>query len=120
MATFTDPNTDTKLPLAVDDYALHPAMTELPSAPQNLWIEMTSLVLVYMTACAMQELDRLLSTPGTIPNEANRSEIITQLEAEIEVHIACCKPVMPAQRLAVTAPRMIVRKMEFVSSGYFQ
>jgi hypothetical protein len=114
-ATFNDLNTDTKLPLAVDDNALHPAMTELPSAPQNLWTEMTSVMLIYMTARTTQELNRLLATPETIPSEAKRREIITQLEAEIEAHTACCNPVIPAQRLTVTVPRMIVRKMEFVS-----
>jgi hypothetical protein len=73
------------------------------------------LVLIYMTSRTTQELSRLLGTPGTIPSEANRGEIITQLEAEIEVHIACCNPMIPAQRLTVTVPRIIVRKMEFVS-----
>jgi hypothetical protein len=114
-ATFNDLNTDTKLPLAVDDNALHPAMTELPSAPRNVWTEMTCPVLIYMTARTTQELNRLLATPGTIPSEVKRREIITQLEAEIEVHMACCNPVIPAQRLTITVPRMIVRKMEFVS-----
>jgi hypothetical protein len=90
-------------------------MTGLPSAPQNVWTEMTSLVLIYMTSRATQELNRLLGTTGTIPSEANRREIITQLEAVIEVHIACYNPVIPAQRLTVTVARMIARKMEFVS-----
>jgi hypothetical protein len=112
-ATFTDVNIDTKLP--VDDNALHPAMTGLPSAPQNVWTEMTSLVLIYMTSRATQELNRLLGTTGTIPSEANRREIITQLEAVIEVHIACYNPVIPAQRLTVIVARMIARKKEFVS-----
>jgi hypothetical protein len=72
-------------------------MTELPSAPQNLWNEITSLALIYMTSRAIQELNRLLDTPGTISSEENRCEIITQLETEIEVHIACSNLVMPAQ-----------------------
>jgi hypothetical protein len=72
-------------------------MTELPSAPQNLWNEITSLALIYMTSRAIQELNRLLDTPGTISSEENRCEIITQLETEIEVHIACSNLVIPAQ-----------------------
>jgi hypothetical protein len=114
-ATFTGLNTDNKLPLAVDDNALHLAMRELPSAPQNVWTEMTSLVLIYMTARTTQELNRLLGTLGTLPSEANRREIITQLEAEIEIHIAYCNPAIPAQRLTVIVPHLKVRKMEFVS-----
>jgi hypothetical protein len=90
-------------------------MRELPSTPQNVWTEMTSLVLIYMTARTTQELNRLLGALGTIPSEANRREIIAQLEAEIEIHIACCNPVIPAQRLTVIVPHLIVRKMGVVS-----
>jgi Fungal specific transcription factor domain len=113
--SFTDLTTDTKLPLAVNDNALHPAMTELPSAPQNVWTEMTPIILVYMTARATQELNGLLSNPGTIPSEVSRSEIINQLKADIEVYLACCNPAIPVQRLTIKVPRMILSRMEFVS-----
>ncbi|KAE9363192.1 hypothetical protein N431DRAFT_490081 [Stipitochalara longipes BDJ] len=113
--TLCDLNTDTRLPLAVDDNALNPAMTELPLAPKNVCTEMTFRVLTFMTSRTMYQWNCLLNNPGTVPSEATRRQLFSELEAQIEAHIACCNPVIPAQRMTMTIPRLIVRRMEFNS-----
>ena len=108
-------NADTRLPLAVDDGALSPAMTELPSAPVNTCTEMTFRLLTFMACRTMYDLGHLIYASGSVPSEAARRQLIKDLEEQIETHTSCCNPVIPTQLLTIKIPRLMVRRMEFTS-----
>ncbi|RFU76916.1 fungal specific transcription factor [Trichoderma arundinaceum] len=113
-------NTDTQLPLAVDDSALTPSMTEPPSAPQGRWTEMTLPVLLYNSAYPMQRLCHMVqgSTPGS--NDAARHQIAHHLETFIEEQLANCNPAIPIQRYTIGIGRIVLRKIKLISRQQWQ
>jgi hypothetical protein len=108
-------NADTRLPLAINDSALSPAMTELPSAPLHVWTEMTCRLLTFMTCRTMYQMGQLIHFSGSVPSEAARRQLIKELEEQIETHISCCNPVIPAHLITIKVPRLIVRRIDFTS-----
>ncbi len=115
-----DPTTDTRLPLAVDDNALDPAMTELPVPPVGRFTEMTMATLIYEASYAHQRLYRMsptsgFSNPDAVAGEAARKEIMANLKARVQSQLACYSTVVPVQRAVSLIVRALVAKVDFVS-----
>ncbi|KAK7756072.1 hypothetical protein SLS62_002015 [Diatrype stigma] len=107
------PLSTVELPLNVNDGALYPEMTKLPT-PSLGWTEMTlSLVGMEMFRAWTQLQTAITSSPP--PDRAVRDKIISDWKIRVEPHIQRCNPIVPIQRMTIFVFRFTFTKFDIVS-----
>jgi hypothetical protein len=115
MVTTFDAAADITFPLNLDDSELYPEMTELPAVTPK-FSQMTYMLIAIELGTALRQLYRMVLSSDILPSETTRKETVAKVKAHIEGYLQHCNPNIPAQRAALRCARLMLRKLDFVSS----
>ncbi|KXJ86571.1 hypothetical protein Micbo1qcDRAFT_34842 [Microdochium bolleyi] len=104
-------NDQPRLPLHVDDSALHPGMTAYPP-PATHFCTTTHFLIMAQSSLALQELSRMIVTGAS---EAERQKVVDGLMERVRPMLGYINPVIPEQKTVLVACQIVLAKRDFVS-----
>ncbi|KAK9771942.1 putative Transcription factor domain-containing protein [Seiridium cardinale] len=111
------PASNIKLPLNIDDGAIHAEMVQLPSAKKG-WTAMTFSLVNIELSRTMQTLAAAISTSqpsSSTPNQDAREQIINDTRQWVDKQLEHCNPVIPEHRLTIKCSHFLLRKLDFIT-----
>ncbi|KAH7020745.1 uncharacterized protein B0I36DRAFT_333107 [Microdochium trichocladiopsis] len=100
-----------RLPLHVDDSALHPGMTQMPP-PAAYFCNATHFLIMAQATLALQRLSREFARGA---GEEVRQTIVDELMDRVSPLLVYLNPVIPEQKAALLACNIVLAKRDFVS-----
>ncbi|RDW71707.1 hypothetical protein BP5796_07741 [Coleophoma crateriformis] len=112
LGSFHD-NSDTRIPLNLNDSDLTPQMQELPK-PREGWTEMTFPLVTIEASRVLQQIYRMPSGSAA-NNKAECQKMMSEMKARLEnLYLQNCDPNIPLQRATKLLGRMLISKMDFI------
>ena len=114
----SDGNSDTRLPVNVDDSELFPEIQELPVGKAK-WTEMTFSLTMIETSRVLSQMYRTLdaSSPGSVSSGSSSDQILINLTTRLEAaYLKYCDPNIPIQNATLLCANLMVAKLKFLIS----
>ncbi|KAL3608752.1 hypothetical protein FPOAC2_03759 [Fusarium poae] len=108
-----------ELPRNLHDSDIFPDMKELPPSRPD-FTRMTLPLCNCQASRAWAQLFQMSCSPGGLPSEEVRKQVIQEAMDKVEGILQRCNPIIPEQRMQMRISRLILRKVDLVSRRQWQ